>query len=78
MLNANAKGCPRYYTLICFIIFANRYTLFRMEMLVVRSRLIRQVQKQHAKILELSTLLELQRLRTFPTLNLNAINCPDF
>lgn len=48
-----------------------------MQMLVQRSRLVRQVQKQHAKILELSTMLELQRLRTFPTLNLNAVNKGD-
>lgn len=33
-----------------------------------RARLVRQVQQQHSQILDLSTLLELQRLRTFPTL----------
>lgn len=45
-----------------------------MAMLVERSRLVREVQQQHAQILELSTMLELQRLRTYPTLNLASIN----
>lgn len=43
-----------------------------MSMLRERSRLLRQVQQQHAKILELSTLLELQRLKTYPTLNFSS------
>ena len=33
-----------------------------------RSKLVRRIQDQHAKILELGTMLELQKLRTYPTL----------
>ena len=40
----------------------------RMKMIVERARLVRVVQLQHAQILELTTMLELQRLRTYPTL----------
>lgn len=36
-----------------------------------RSRLIRKIQEQHSQILEFSTLLELQKLRTFPTLTIS-------
>lgn len=43
---------------------------YRMNTVVERARLVRKVQQQHAQILELSTMLELQRLRTFPTLNI--------
>lgn len=39
-----------------------------MEFMVERSRLIRKIQEQHSYILELSTMTELQKLRTFPTL----------
>lgn len=46
------------------------YIYFRMNTVVERARLVRKVQQQHAQILELSTMLELQRLRTFPTLNI--------
>ncbi|XP_037027792.1 cilia- and flagella-associated protein 43 [Bradysia coprophila] len=46
----------------------------RLALLVERSRLVKQVQKQHAKILELTTMLELQRLKTYPTLNLQSTN----
>ena len=42
-----------------------------MTILVERSQLVRLVQQQHSQILELSTILELQKLRTFPTLNVN-------
>lgn len=48
-----------------------------MDVLIERSRLVRQVQRQHAQILELSTMLELQRLRTYPTLNLNSNKQPE-
>lgn len=48
--------------------------MFRLALLVERSRLVKQVQKQHAKILELTTMLELQRLKTYPTLNLQSTN----
>lgn len=41
----------------------------RIEMIAQRTRLLRKVQKQHAQIVELTTLLELQRLRTYPTLS---------
>lgn len=44
----------------------------RLALLVERSRLVKQVQKQHSKILELTTMLELQRLKTYPTLNLQS------
>jgi hypothetical protein len=40
----------------------------KMKMIVERARLVRIVQQQHAQILELTTMLELQRLRTYPTL----------
>lgn len=45
-------------------------SLLRMNTVVERARLVRKVQQQHAQILELSAMLELQRLRTFPTLNI--------
>lgn len=45
-----------------------RETKERLQALAERARLVRQVQQQHAQIIELSTLLELQRLKTFPTL----------
>lgn len=41
----------------------------KLAILVERSRLTRKVQQQHAKILELTTMLELLKLRTYPTLN---------
>lgn len=40
----------------------------RLSAISERTRLMRKIQKQHAKIVELSALLELQRLRTYPTL----------
>ncbi|XP_059620690.1 cilia- and flagella-associated protein 43-like, partial [Phlebotomus argentipes] len=42
----------------------------RLEIIAERTRLVRKVQRQHTQILELSTLLELQRLRTYPTLSM--------
>lgn len=46
----------------------NNFIAFRMEIIVERAKLVRLIQLQHANILELSTLLELQRLKTYPTL----------
>lgn len=40
----------------------------RMGAIVDRARLVRLVQTQHSQILELGTMLELQRLKTYPTL----------
>ncbi|XP_052889623.1 cilia- and flagella-associated protein 43 [Anopheles moucheti] len=40
----------------------------RMSAIVERARLVRLVQAQHTHILELGTMLELQRLKTYPTL----------
>lgn len=40
----------------------------RMSIIIERAKIVRQIQHQHAHILELSTLLELQRLKTYPTL----------
>ncbi|XP_053673195.1 cilia- and flagella-associated protein 43 [Anopheles nili] len=40
----------------------------RMTAIVERARLVRLVQAQHTQILELGTMLELQRLKTYPTL----------
>lgn len=40
----------------------------RLTLMTRRSRLVREIQQNHARILELCTMLELQRLRTFPTL----------
>ncbi|XP_055325488.1 cilia- and flagella-associated protein 43 [Sitodiplosis mosellana] len=41
----------------------------RMLLILKRSQLIRKIQEQHAELLELSATLELQKLRTYPTLN---------
>lgn len=41
----------------------------RMAMIISRSKIIRQIQNQHSQLLQLTTILELQRLKTFPTLN---------
>lgn len=40
----------------------------RLAMMTRRSRLVREIQRNHSRIVELCTILELQRLRTFPTL----------
>lgn len=43
--------------------------IHRMAMILRRSRLVKQIQDQHAELMELTTTLELQQLRTYPTLN---------
>lgn len=43
--------------------------IHRMSMIVKRSQLVRKIQEQHAELVELSATLELQQLRTYPTLN---------
>lgn len=43
-------------------------TQARMAAIIDRARWVRLVQTQHAQILELGTMLELQRLKTYPTL----------
>ncbi|XP_053698844.1 cilia- and flagella-associated protein 43 [Sabethes cyaneus] len=45
----------------------------KMALIVDRSRLVRLVQVQYAQILELGTMLELQRLKTYPTLSTSFI-----
>lgn len=40
-----------------------------MSMILKRSQLVRQIQAQHAELAELTATLELQQLRTYPTLN---------
>lgn len=50
----------------------HRSTEERMEYMVERSALVRRLQDQHGHILELSTILELQKLRTYPTLTVPA------
>lgn len=40
----------------------------RMAIIIERSKLVRFIQHQHSQLLQLSTLLELQRLKTYPTL----------
>lgn len=43
--------------------------IHRMTMVLKRSRLVKQIQEQHAELMELTATLELQQLRTYPTLN---------
>jgi len=43
----------------------------RMAIIIERSKLVRTIQQQHSHLLQLSTLLELQRLKTYPTLTAN-------
>jgi chromosome segregation ATPase len=45
----------------------------RMNVILDRARIVRTIQQQHSHLLQLSTLLELQRLKTFPTLNVKNI-----
>lgn len=45
----------------------------RMSVILERARIVRTIQQQHSHLLQLSTLLELQRLKTFPTLNVKQI-----
>lgn len=40
----------------------------RMAMIIERAKLVRLIQHQHSQLLQLTTLLELQRLKTYPTL----------
>jgi hypothetical protein len=40
----------------------------RMAIIIERAKLVRYIQNQHGQLLQLSTLLELQRLKTYPTL----------
>lgn len=40
----------------------------RMGIIIERAKLVRHIQHQHSQLLQLSTLLELQRLKTYPTL----------
>lgn len=40
----------------------------RMMVIIERAKLVRHIQHQHSHLLQLSTLLELQRLKTYPTL----------
>lgn len=40
----------------------------RMAMIKERAKIVRHVQQQHSQLLQLSTLLDLQRLKTYPTL----------
>lgn len=40
-----------------------------MSIILKRSQLVRIIQQQHTELLELSATLELQQLRTYPTLN---------
>lgn len=41
----------------------------RMKIILDRAQIVRLIQQQHSHLLQLSTILELQRLKTFPTLN---------
>lgn len=52
-----------------FAIFS-RDPIHRMAGIIKRAQLVRQVQMQHTQILERAAILELQQLRTFPTLNI--------
>lgn len=45
----------------------------RMAIILERANIVRIIQQQHSHLLQLSTLLELQRLKTFPTLNVKQI-----
>lgn len=40
----------------------------RMKIIIDRAQIVRMIQQQHSHLLQLSTILELQRLKTFPTL----------
>lgn len=42
----------------------------RMAIIIERSKIVRHIQYQHSHLLQLTTLLELQRLKTYPTLTL--------
>ena len=40
----------------------------RMMIIIDRAKIVRHIQNQHSHLLQLTTLLELQRLKTYPTL----------
>jgi hypothetical protein len=42
----------------------------RMAIIISRAKIVRDIQNQHSQLLQLGTLLELQRLKTYPTLSL--------
>jgi hypothetical protein len=42
----------------------------RMAIIISRAKIVRDIQHQHSQLLQLGTLLELQRLKTYPTLSL--------
>lgn len=56
---------------LCLLLFFARSVndSYRMTMILKRSRLVKQIQEQHAELMELTATLELQQLRTYPTLN---------
>lgn len=45
----------------------------RMTIIIERAKLVRHIQYQHSHLLQLTTLLELQRLKTYPTLTQNQV-----
>lgn len=45
----------------------------RMNIIIERAKLVRHIQYQHSHLLQLTTLLELQRLKTYPTLTQNQV-----
>lgn len=45
----------------------------RMTIIIDRAKIVRHIQYQHSHLLQLTTLLELQRLKTYPTLTQNQI-----
>lgn len=47
----------------------DKIVCFRMRKIVQRTHLMQKIKLQHSKILERAALLELQQLRSFPTLN---------
>lgn len=60
----------RSFLIMIFFLFRHR-----MEKLKKRSQLIDSVRRDYAHIMELRTILELQRLRTYPTLGPNPDHC---
>lgn len=51
------------------------FSIFRIDNIMKRGKLLRKIQKQFNEILVLQTELELLRLRTYPTLKYNPIQC---
>lgn len=56
-------------THMVIIFFSSLCMNHRMTMVLKRSRLVKQIQEQHAELMELTATFELQQLRTYPTLN---------